>query len=389
MSSSANQSSTALESVASPAPSFTNNRDDITDDALDALVDILDNDGKTKRKEKEKSALRHFDIYLINHRKRSANDNDSFKKFNSFEEIVFEDLRDQAIFGECATYFALHARAKSTKNCAGELLSMSSAIGYLSATKNYFLNKYKGHADNLVCFNTRVWTKYYKHIHNLKVQQARKEGKPLVDAKDRASDDEIRALAALCLWEGSAEGVNFFSLNKLLHQLAARCCEAANQLKCQIDYETIRTSTETYDVLQFNLDRNKTNTQQNPVVYNHRGSILFDLYFGLSIQFLLDENDEEFLFKDFHDSIRGKKGREDLLDSKASSLWAKLFKKMQSLIDNYPGKFICNILFFYLIIYILTSDFVLINFFSDDYECLNKNVDVEVLKSGKHTSYTH
>ena len=86
MSSSANQSSTASESVASPAPSVANNRDGITDDALDVLIDILDNNGKTKRKEKEKSALRHFDIYLINHRKRSANDNDSFKKFNSFKE---------------------------------------------------------------------------------------------------------------------------------------------------------------------------------------------------------------------------------------------------------------------------------------------------------------
>jgi len=87
MISSANQSSTASESIASPAPSVTNNRDDITDDALDALVDILDNDGKTKRKEKEKSALRHFDIYLNNHRKRSVNDNDSFNFFTVSKKL--------------------------------------------------------------------------------------------------------------------------------------------------------------------------------------------------------------------------------------------------------------------------------------------------------------
>ena len=84
----------------------------------------------------------------------------------------------------------------------------------------------------------------------------------------------------------------FFSLNKLLYQLADCCCEAANQLKCQLGYKTIRTSTETYDVLQFNLDRNKTDTNQNPVVYNHRGSVLFDMYFGLALKFLLDETEK-------------------------------------------------------------------------------------------------
>ena len=121
-----------------------------------------------------------------------------------------------------------------------------------------------------------------------------------------ASDNKIRALAALCLW-GDLQKVSCFSVNKLLRQLAAQCCKAVNQLKCQLDYETIRTSTETYDVLQLNLDWNKTNTQQNPVVYNHSGSILFDLYFGLALQFLLDENDEKNYIRIFTIQLEGKK----------------------------------------------------------------------------------
>ena len=62
MSTPANQSFTVLDSIASPAPIMTNNNNDIKDKALGTLVNILDNNEKTKRKEKEKSALRDFDI---------------------------------------------------------------------------------------------------------------------------------------------------------------------------------------------------------------------------------------------------------------------------------------------------------------------------------------
>ena len=113
-----------------------------------------------------------------------------------------------------------------------------------------------------------------------------------------------------------------FRLNKLLLHLGARCCEAAGQWKKDLTYRAIKSDqeweTDKFDVLQFYLDRNKTSTNGQPVIFNHRKTILLDLYFALAMQFLLDEKDDPCVYPDFHAAVQGKKSG-DSLDSKVSN----------------------------------------------------------------------
>ena len=127
--------------------------------------------------------------------------------------------------------------------------------------------------------------------------------------------------------------------------MGARTCEAASQRIKDLTYYVVQEGTEEFDVLEFYLDRNKTSTSQNPVVFNHRKGILFNLYFALGAYFLLAEDSEEMLFPEFYASIQGKtKG--DALDLKASNLWSKLYTRMMKIVNDFEGKYMFIYLLF-------------------------------------------
>ena len=178
-------------------------------------------------------------------------------------------------------------------------------------------------ARKLPIFDERTHAKYHDNIRKLKTQQAREAGKKVVNSKDMASDEEISGLGAVCLWNGTLDALIFFLLNKLILQLGARTCKAASQRIKDLTY----------------LDQNKTSTSQNPVVFNHRKGILFDLYFALGTYFLLADDGDEMLFPEFYESIKGKNKGDDL-DSKESNMWTKLYTRMMKIVNEFEGKYI-------------------------------------------------
>ena len=187
-----------------------NDDKETTASTQELLVNVLDIERKTKKFDKEKSALSHFDYFLQHHRREPTGKEATkdFRYFWSYQEITFKDLEDQEIFGQLANYFSAHAR--KYLNPKNALLKFNSAQGYFSSVKNYFMDKHKGKADNLPCFSPRIWTKYYKNLHSIKSQSARNKNEKLVDAKDRAEDGKVWALGAVCLWEGTREAIDFF-----------------------------------------------------------------------------------------------------------------------------------------------------------------------------------
>ena len=90
-------------------------------------------------------------------------------------------------------------------------------------------------------------------------------------------------------------------------------------------------------MLQFLLDRHKTDVKQRPVVFIHRGGVLEDFYFGLAAQLLLDENTSPYLFPEFYKTVETKRAG-DSINMKSSSLWSQLYGKLMDLARSIPGK---------------------------------------------------
>ena len=83
-------------------------------------------------------------------------------------------------------------------------------MDYFSAVKNHFLDEFcEKKGSQLACFDERTWKQYQGEKSTYKFQQARENGKKVVDSKEMATEDEQRGLAAICLWNGTIEGINF------------------------------------------------------------------------------------------------------------------------------------------------------------------------------------
>ena len=204
-----------------------------------------------------------------------------------------KDLDNDMFLGKFCTYLALKARKYQSMNCG--LISLGTAHGYLSAVKGFFLDKFPA-AAKLPNFEPRRSQLMNRGIYKVKAQQAREAGANLVNGKEMATDDQVSALAAICLWQGTFRCINFFSINKCLYHLVARCCEASALRKDQIKTQIRSEGNQTYHVLQFHLERHKTMTDQHPLVYPHKDNMLWDLYFGVALQIINGNTSEDYLF---------------------------------------------------------------------------------------------
>ena len=99
------------------------------------------------KKEKQGSALKHFDVFLMHYYKKEGT-----KKITTYEEVKLAHLVDTDFLGQFCTYLANHARARFKKD--GKLLSLSSAHGYLSSVKGYFQDNFPD-CSNFPCFKDR------------------------------------------------------------------------------------------------------------------------------------------------------------------------------------------------------------------------------------------
>ena len=108
---------------------------------------------------------------------------------------------------------------------------MNSFNGYFSVTKINFVQVYEKKAEDLACFAPRKWKRLREYIVSIKTNQAQREGKVLFNGAELVSDQDVKILSMVCLWERTQKGAAFFAFNKSTYHLIAQSCEGAQQLK--------------------------------------------------------------------------------------------------------------------------------------------------------------
>ena len=130
------------------------------------LANIVDAMEGKKNTQKKSSAMNHFKYFLKNF---YANKNLTLE--NDFKD--YSNLNDD-LMGKYGTYLANHARQYCKENT--DLLSYSSAYGYLSATKSYFTSKFRNITIPPV-FQPTAWSKYLSSLTKRKAAIARESNK--------------------------------------------------------------------------------------------------------------------------------------------------------------------------------------------------------------------
>lgn len=182
------------------------------------------------------------------------------------------------------------------------------------------------------------WSNVFKSISDEKIGQARLAGTKVVNSHTSATVEEIELLSLCCILEGSTKFADFFALNRSLYHLVARCCEASALKKSMLQVKEIKEGLTTYHCLDFPVDRNKTKTYQNLVVYSHRDSFLQCIYFALAYKLILDTGGHDELFPRFFNHV--KKGENSTkIDSSTSRVFSEYYSDLATLSETYDTSF--------------------------------------------------
>ena len=155
----------------------------------------------------------------------------------------------------------------------------------------------------------------------------------MVNAHENVPVEEQKALAVVCLWEGTSKAADFFALNKMLYHLVARCCEASAQKKSKLNLFIKEEDNRKIPCLAFNVERHKTSHFQDILVFCHKSSFLQCLYFSLAYKLVMDSGVYDYLFPDYADRL-GKKDS-NKIDSRTGGLFSEYYKTLTSISQKY------------------------------------------------------
>lgn len=221
---------------------------------VDARDGLLGSSADARRK-----ALKHLDYFLEGYCVQIGVD------VVKGEDLPYRGLprktSNKAVFefwgnlmGAFVTYLGKHARAAC--NPKGQRISGSTAMGYLSGVKNYFLDTKFRTEEPVPVFQKAQFRKLTDKLQGLFREANRANGK--VDTEDVSSTRQDReAISTACIWMGTPEFAEFWHLSNSSYHCCSRGSETSLIRADGVSCMEVRELTYRYDILSVQLQRQK------------------------------------------------------------------------------------------------------------------------------------
>lgn len=279
---------------------------------------------KFKAEQKEKSALAQVNMYH------------SITGLKAAEDFTFADVSSEYI-SKLADYMANHAcdrRAKQSEDGDnnGKLISLSSAIGYMSAYKMYLIRRQPDERMPEI-FEENRWRGVNACITAEIVERCRKSNTNICNPHEKSTTEDRKGLATVCMWEGTTGAFNYHFLCTTMAQCAGRGSEVAGAHAGNLSLMEVHEGENIYKTFCLNdLLRNKTTTVQNLAIFCHRDSVLLDWFFAAAAS-LATSTESQPLFPQFFEQVK-ESGDEKKFDSQVSKKWESFYKTFFALADQ-------------------------------------------------------
>ncbi len=294
--------------------------------------------------QKQKSAFGHLTFFL---KKYCTQNNCIFHPPEHLDLVADPDPESPGerspewfshMIGCFFTYLTCDAYNKTNKKKAPARIAYGTATGYASSIKAFYTQRFADKDISISVFGEEQWKRLRSKLGAAFKQETRRTGKALVDPHEASTNTDRQAIAVGCLWANTVQAAEFWHLNNSMLHFSGCGSEVALNKKTHLKVKTINESHVQFKVIEAFLQRQKDGPEQYIPVFPHRDSYHEDYYFSLVYSLVMMENDSEYMFPTFADKARNE--TDEKSDSKVSSHWSTVFRKLLDLFKEYAGE--CN-----------------------------------------------
>jgi len=200
--------------------------------------------------------------------------------------------------------FAHYLAEKAVNLRAGRgRLMYETAMRYFSAIKNGIAHKLLYCTERKPLDDDRGIIRIRKGMQKLITVRAVTRQMSLSNSHESASDEDLKRIAILCLWEGAPKFFNFSFFTNTQVQFAGRARETAvlqfRRLTMFQPNEFRNTGQEMDKLVRVKLWRSKQVKEQDLSLFNHRDSFLLDNYFWMACSMVVTEAPSNMMFYHF------------------------------------------------------------------------------------------
>jgi hypothetical protein len=279
---------------------------------------------KHSAEEKKSSAMSHFDDFLMIYFKERNFMLNRVRIIPTHKQISIENITDDLV-GCFATYLGKLARTKDKKKAP---LAYTTARGYFSSFKMFFLHKFRGSRTPEV-FKDQKFRMYATALTALIVERSKKTHEPLIAQKTGATKEDWVALATLCAWCGKTEMLEFWHFNNSTTQMAARGNEIAYLRHSDIKPALIEEDYENnYTLASVFVNIWKQTSSQECHICPHVDCWQLDWYFSNAVLLAVAgvANHTNYVCPTYGARADKEDSRQKKNSSGVSSLWTEKFK---------------------------------------------------------------
>jgi hypothetical protein len=294
---------------------------------------IFEEGAKHSAQAKKSSAMNHFDEFLkIYVKEKPFHDLDGNPVVPTHKDLTPAHIDDDLV-GSFATYLGKYARTKDSKKAP---LAYSTARGYFSSFKMYFLHNFSGTKTPEV-FTDQKFRMYATALTALIVERCKKTNEPLVTQKPCATKEDWVALATLCAWYGKADMLEFWHFNNSTTQMAARGNEVAFLRHSDIKPASIEEDFQnTYTLASVYVNIWKQTSSQQCHICPHVDCWQLDWYFSNAVLLAVAgaSNETDYVCPTYGARANKEDHCHKKNSSGVSSLWTDKFKLIKQFFDE-------------------------------------------------------
>jgi hypothetical protein len=276
--------------------------------------------------------MKHFDLFSKIYYKEKTFLLDGNAIIPTHEDLTPDNI-DDALVGNFATYLGKCARTKDSKKAS---LSYSTARGYFSSFKMYYLHHFSG-AKTPEVFTEQKFRMYATALTALIVERCKKTNEPLVMQKPCATKEDWVALATLCAWSGKPDMLEFWHFNNTTTQMAARGNEVAFLRHSDINPALIEEDFQnTYTLASVYVNIWKQTSSQQCLICSHVDCWQLDWYFSNAVCLAVSgaSNDTDYVCPTYGARANKEDSCHKKNSSGVSSLWTDKFKIIKHFFDE-------------------------------------------------------